>query len=110
METAIRLIRLTEEHTIAFKEEMQDAFEQGFQGHVRDDADNANQWQILPDKDFYQALQAEGAEAYEAVDADGKRLGGAIISIDEAKNSGELSFLYVKVGVQGKGIGQAILT
>ena len=30
------------------------------------------------------------------------------IAIDAAKNHGELSFLYVKVGVQSKGIGQAI--
>ena len=35
-------------------------------------------------------------------------MGGAIINIDSAKHRGELSFLYVKVGVQGKGIGQAI--
>ena len=58
----IRLIRLTEERTIDFKEEMQEAFERGFQGHIRNDADDASQWQVLPDKDFYQALQAEGAE------------------------------------------------
>jgi GNAT superfamily N-acetyltransferase len=108
METGIRLIRLTEEHTIAFKEEMQEAFEKGFQGHIKDDVDNSNQWQVLPDGDFYQALQAEGAEAYEAVDADGQRVGGAIINIDGANRHGELSFLYVKDGAQGKGIGQAI--
>ena len=33
---------------------------------------------------------------------------GAIITIDSVKHHGELAFLYVKVGVQGKGIGQAI--
>lgn len=108
METGIRLIKLTEERTIAFKEEMQEAFEKGFQGHIKDDVDNSNQWQVLPDGDFYQALQAEGAEAYEAVDAEGQRVGGAIINIDGENRHGELSFLYVKVGVQGKGIGQAI--
>ncbi len=106
METGIRLIRLTEERTISFKEEMQEAFEYGFQGHVKED--DENQWQVLPDGDFYQALQAGGAEAYEAVDGDGERVGGAIINIDCANHHGELSFLYVKVGAQGKGIGQAI--
>ncbi len=50
----------------------------------------------------------EGAEAYEAVNTDGQRVGGAIISIDAARQRGELSFLYVKVGVQSKGIGQSI--
>ena len=62
MNTTIRLIRLTEERTIDFKKEMQEAFERGFHGHIRNDADDAGQWQVLPDKDFYQALQAEGAE------------------------------------------------
>ena len=78
METGIELVRLAEERTIAFKEEMQEAFENGFQGH------------------------------YEVVNADGQRVGGAIITIDRAKHHGELAFLYVKVGAQGGGIGQAI--
>ena len=104
METEIRLLPLREAQTIAFKEEMQEAFQHGFQSYYKDD----NQWQVLPDKDFYQSLETEGAEAYEAIDEDGQRLGGVIIAIDAAKHHGELSFLYVKVGVQSKGIGQAI--
>ena len=129
MEKEIRLLPLREAQTIAFKEEMQEAFQHGFdfqsslltlgradtsialpslnrslESYYKDD----NQWQVLPDKDFYQSLEAEGAEAYEAIDTDGQRVGGAIIAIDAAKHHGELSFLYVKVGVQSKGIGQAI--
>ena len=106
METGIELVRLAEERTIAFKEDMQEAFECGFQGHIKEDGEN--QWQVLPDKDFYLSLETEGAEAYEAIDEDGLRLGGAIIAIDAAKHHGELAFLYVKVGVQSKGIGQTI--
>ena len=49
---------------------------------------------------------AGGAEAYEAISEDGQRVGGAIITANG--NMGELAFLYVKVGVQSKGIGQAI--
>ncbi len=107
----IRLIHLADEHTIAFKDEMQEAFQLGFQSHFQTgDArkDDASQWQVLPDKDFYQSLNAEGAEAFEAFDADGRRMGGAIIVIDEKSHRGELAFLYVKVGVQSKGIGQVI--
>ena len=100
----IQLIRLRTEQTVAFKEEMQEAFQHGFQSYYKDD----NQWQVLPDKDYYQSLEAEGAEAYEAIDTDGQRVGGAIIAIDSAEHRGELSFLYVKVGVQSKGIGQGI--
>ena len=125
----IQLIRLRTEQTIAFKEEMQEAFQHGFdfqsslltlgradtsialpslnrslQSYYKDD----NMWQVLPDEDFYQSLETEGAEAYEAIDTDGQRVGGAIIAIDDVNHHGELSFLYVKVGVQSKGIGQAI--
>ena len=107
METKIRLLPLREADTIAFKEEMQEAFQHGFEAYNKDD-EETNQWQVLPDKDFYQSLEAESAEAYEAIDTDGLRVGGAIIAIDAAKHHGELSFLYVKVGVQSKGIGQAI--
>ena len=108
MEKGIQLMRLSEERTIAFKEEMQEAFQHGFQAYNKDDSDASNQWQVLPDEDFYQSLMAEGAEAYEAVDADGQRMGGAIITIDNSTHGGELAFLYVKVGVQSKGIGQSI--
>ena len=44
--------------------------------------------------------------AYEAVSEDGQRVGGAIITANGTM--GELAFLYVKVGVQSKGIGQSI--
>ena len=89
---AIKLIRLSEEHTIAFKEEMQEAFQHGFMAYYKDD----NQWQVLPDKDFYQSLEAEGAEAYEAVREDGQRVGGAIITANG--NMGELAFLLCEGG------------
>ncbi len=101
----IRLIKLSEEHTIAFKEEMQEAFQHGFQAHYPNKEEN-NQWQVLPDKDFYQSMEAKGAEAYEAISEDDQRMGGAIITVNG--NMGELAFLYVKVGVQSKGIGQSI--
>ena len=102
---SIKLVRLSEEHTIAFKEEMQEAFQHGFEAYNKD-GEETNQWQVLPDKDFYQSLEAEGAEAYEAFSEDGQRVDGAIITANG--NMGELAFLYVKVGVQSKGIGQSI--
>ena len=43
---------------------------------------------------------------YEAFSEDGQRVGGAIITVNGV--IGELAFLYVKVGVQSKGIGQSI--
>ena len=58
----IQLLPLREEETVAFKEEMQESFQQGFQAHFPKEENN--QWQVLPDKDFYQSLNAVGAEAY----------------------------------------------
>ena len=52
----IQLVRLSKEHIIAFKEEMQEAFEHGFKSHCHENEDandDSNQWQVLPDKDFY---------------------------------------------------------
>ncbi len=102
----IQLLPLREEETVAFKEEMQESFQHGFQAYYKED--ETNQWQVLPDKDFYHSLEADGAEAYEALAAGGRRVGGAIIVIKADEHRGELAFLYVKVGVQSKGIGQAI--
>jgi len=61
----IQLFPLREEETIAFKEEMQEAFQHGFRAYYKED--ETNQWQVLPDEDFYQSLNAVGAEAYEAL-------------------------------------------
>ena len=47
MKTELRLLPLREAQTIAFKEEMQEAFQHGFESYYKDD----NQWQVLPDKD-----------------------------------------------------------
>ena len=60
----------------------------------------------LPDEDFYQSLNAVGAEAYEAFSEDGQRVGGVIITANGTM--GELAFLYVKVGVQSKPLKRCI--
>ncbi|MBO4826122.1 MAG: GNAT family N-acetyltransferase [Prevotella sp.] len=104
----ILLLPLRSEEIIAFKEEMQEAFQYGFEAYNKEGGESTNQWQVLPDLDFYQSLEAQGAEAYEAINENGQRVGGAILSISKADRLGELAFLYVKVGVQSKGIGQAI--
>ena len=38
---------LTDEHIIAFKEEMQEAFQHGFEAYNRDD-EETNQWNLYP--------------------------------------------------------------
>ncbi len=110
-ENTIRLIRLSKDHIIDFKKEMQEVFQQGFSAYSQEnnrESDNSNQREVLPDKDFYQSLEAEGAQAYEAVNTAGKRVGGAIIVIDDKQYLGELAFIYVNFGEQSKGIGYEI--
>ena len=104
----IRLQKLTDDQVIDFKEEMQEAFLKGFNSYKHDGENETNTWQILPDKDFYEAMNAEGAEAYEAIDEFGHRVGGTILKVDNQTHHNELAFLYVKVGVQSKGVGYAI--
>ena len=54
----IQLLPLRVAQAVAFKEEMQEAFQHGFESYYKDD----NMWQVLPDKDFYQSLEAEGTK------------------------------------------------
>lgn len=97
-----RLEPLAEEEIKQFKMDMQEAFqkgaEEGFE-HIVDE--------ILPESHIDCAMQMPGAITYKAV-VDGKMVGGAIVVIDKETQHNHLHFLYVKNGIQGKGIGQAI--
>ena len=62
---------------------------------------------ILPEKDIDQSLNGKGSVAYKAV-LDGETVGGVIVAIDTVTQHNHLDLLYVKSGVQGKGIGKSI--
>jgi len=83
-----------------FKKDMQESFQQGA-------VDGFGSWdkEVLPESHIDRALAASGSIAYAAI-VDGEMLGGAIVCIE--RDVGELEFLYVKCGVQNKGVGQAI--
>lgn len=63
--------------------------------------------EILPKKDIDESLTKKGAVAYKAI-VDGTMSGGAIVVIDESTQHNHLDFLYVKCGVQSKGLGKMI--
>lgn len=96
------LIPLSEERAPQFKADMQQAFEQGAIDNFGEVTE-----EILPEKDIDCSLFADGAAAYEAI-AEGRTVGGAVVVIDEKTQHNHLDFLFVKKGVQSKGIGQAI--
>ncbi len=98
---SLQLLPVTPEDLLAFKQDMQTAFQLGAEegGCPCDE-------QILPESHIDRSLNTPGAIAYKAVQ-DGEMVGGAIIVLDE-NNRGHLDFLYVKHGVQSRGIGKFI--
>lgn len=85
-----------------FKNNVQCAFQKGFE-----DVFSKCEETILPEKDIDQSLNGKGSVAYKAV-LDGETVGGVIVAIDAETQHNHLDLLYVKSGIQGKGIGKSI--
>lgn len=97
----LKLIPLKTENVEMFKQDMQKAFQYGYEKVY-----GASDELILPEKDIDDSLHANGAEAYQAI-VDGKVFGGTIITVDNKTHHNHLDLLFVKVGCQGNGVGQA---
>ena len=98
----MKLVELRKEDIDKFKKLMQDAFQYGYESVYGKDKE-----QVLPDKDIDNNLKNLNSYAYEMID-NNEIVGGVIVTIDEKTNHNHLDFLFVKVGVQSKGIGQTI--
>ncbi|HIZ17115.1 MAG TPA: GNAT family N-acetyltransferase [Firmicutes bacterium] len=85
-----------------YKKMAQEAFQKGFE-----DRFGKTNAVVLPEKDIEKSLNAKGSAAYKAI-VDGTMVGGAIVVIDEETQCNSLDFLFVKFGIQSKGIGKAI--
>ena len=57
--------------------------------------------------DINKSLETKGTIAYKTV-VNNEIVGGAIVVIDELTQHNHLDFLYVKYGIQGKGVGKFI--
>lgn len=97
-----KLLPVTDEDLAQFKRDMQEAFQNGAAEELTEPDE-----EVLPEKDINESLSKKGAAAYKAVE-DGKMVGGAVVVIDAEKQHNHLDFLYVKCGVQSKGIGRKI--
>lgn len=82
-----------------FKRDIQEAFQKGFE-----DVYGKIEETILPEKDIDRSLKADGSVTYKAV-VDGEIVGGAVVVINEETQHNHLDLLYVKYGIQTKGIG-----
>ena len=98
----VDLILMSDDDILEFKKKIQYAFQKGFE-----DVYGKTNDIILPEKDIDRSLNAEGSAAYKAV-VDGETIGGAIVVINKETQHNHLDLLYVKYGIQTKGIGFAI--
>ena len=98
----IKLLPMTTEDIPQFKHDIQEAFQKGFE-----DVYGETEGTILPEKDIDRSLNADGCVAYKAIE-NGEMVGGAVVVIDSKTQHNHLDLLYVKYGIQTKGIGFAI--
>ena len=98
----LSLVPITDLDLESFKKDMQEAFQNGFEEVFGKIAER-----ILPEKDIDESLNTKGSVAYKAV-VDGEMVGGAVVVIDEETQHNHLHFLYVKTGIQTRGVGYAI--
>lgn len=96
------LVPVAEQEKPLFIKQIQEAFQVGYESEygLCDDI-------ILPKKDIEESFTAKGAEAYFAL-INGEIVGGAVITVNNKTKNNHLDLLYVKVGCQSKGTGQAI--
>lgn len=85
-----------------YKLDMQKAFQKGFEAAFGETDEI-----ILPEKDTDQSLNAQGSVAYKAV-VDDVIVGGAVVVINKENQHNHLDLLFVKNGIQSKGIGKKI--
>ena len=97
-----KLELMKNEDLAKFKKDIQEAFQKGFE-----DVYGPTEGTILPEEDINQSLNAKGAIAYKAI-VDGDFVGGAIVVINSVTQYNHLHLLYVKYGLQTKGIGKLI--
>ena len=99
----ITLEPINEKELSNFKKDMQEAFEKG----LNIGNDEKIRKEILPEIDINNSLLKKGSIAYGAK-KDGKIIGGAIVNINEETQHNHLEFIYVKFGIQNKGLGKEI--
>lgn len=98
----IELMPMTAADLPQFKRDIQEAFQKGFEDVYGECAGT-----ILPEQDIDRSLNSAGCRAYKALE-NGVIIGGAVVVIDEQTQHNHLDLLYVKRGLQTKGLGFAI--
>ena len=99
----MRFKELKDEYKIEFKKQMIISFQTGFENYTGKKED-----QVLPERDIDDCLNDKNGHGYMMLDDNNQLLGGLIVNIDEETNINHLDFIFVVVGSQSKGIGEAM--
>lgn len=101
------LTPLQTDDTEQFVLDNQEAFRYGamIEFGARDSSFDGNE-EIISRKTIIDSINGDNSKTYRIV-ADGKTVGGVILSIDPNSNHGELDILFVSPNEHSKGIGQA---
>ena len=98
----VELLSMAQADIPRFKHDIQEAFQKGFE-----DVYGETESTILPEQDIDRSLNADGCVLYKAT-VNGEMVGGAVVVIDNETQHNHLDLLYVKYGIQTKGVGFAI--
>ena len=98
----MKLIKLENKDIELFININQDAFQKGFETYY-----GPSKEIIIPRENILGSLNTKGSNAYLAYEND-EAVGGVCVVINEETNINELHLLFVKPGIQSKGIGFAI--
>ena len=99
----MKLKLLENNRIIEYKKILQEAFQYGFESYT-----GCKEEQVLPESHIDACLDNSNCYAYMMVDDNDEILGGSIVTINLETNENIIDFMFVKVGVQSKGIGQQI--
>lgn len=97
-----KLVPITDDDLKEYKAMAQESFQKGFEDKFGKIAEV-----VLPEKDIDSSLAEIGSVAYKAL-VDGEMVGGAVVVIDGETQHNHLDLLFVKCGIQSKGIGKLI--
>ena len=98
----LELAPLGVEQVAEFRYELQRAFQVGYEKEFGPCSEP-----VILTEDIDRSLNAAGAAAYVAR-RNGALIGGAVVKIAPDRRHNELELLFVKVGVQSRGVGQMI--
>ena len=98
----MKLALLEDDRKAEYKKILQEAFQYGFESYT-----GCKEEQVLPESHIDECLSNPNSYAYMMID-NNEIVGGSIVTINNEINENILDFMFVKVGIQSKGIGQQI--